>query len=178
MAPGAQTRDSIPHQVVERDRQIAHAPAGGMIDRIHAAGRHCVDHARDPNDTKLLVDLDLGEHRRVRASQMRPCPSRGVRCRPASSAAYGIFGRTGASYSALMLAARITLPHFSVSVLIRAPNSSGLLAIDSKPSVARRSLMSGSAMILTISRLSRTTISLGVPAGTATPNHDSPSTSG
>ena len=81
-------------------------------------------------------------------------------------------------YSALMLAARINFAQFSKSALMRAPNSSGLLAIKSKPSVAKYSLMSGSAMILTISRLSRATISLGVPAGTATANHDTPSTSG
>ena len=31
-----------------------------------AAGRHRADHARDPDDAKLLVDLDLGEHRRMR----------------------------------------------------------------------------------------------------------------
>jgi hypothetical protein len=30
-----------------------------------AAGRHGVDHARDPDDAELLVDLDLGEYRRM-----------------------------------------------------------------------------------------------------------------
>jgi hypothetical protein len=30
-----------------------------------AAGRHRVDYARHPNDAKLLIYLDLGEHRRV-----------------------------------------------------------------------------------------------------------------
>ena len=31
-----------------------------------AAGRHRADHARDPDDAKLFIDLDLGEHRRMR----------------------------------------------------------------------------------------------------------------
>src|SRR5215831_14656168 len=143
----------IPHQLVERDRQIAHAFSGRMIDRIRhgrrgaddadfadafdteridlvillfdeddvdrvhvrihrhvivgeimaheapepvigdgllmqrhadaaddgaenlaarelrvedAAGRHRADHARDPDDAKLFIDLDLGEYRRMR----------------------------------------------------------------------------------------------------------------
>ncbi len=30
-----------------------------------AAGRDRADHPRDPNDAKLLIDLDLGEYRRV-----------------------------------------------------------------------------------------------------------------
>ena len=45
-------------------------------------------------------------------------------------------------------------------------------------SVARRSVVSGSAMILTISRWSAAMISLGVRAGTSTPTQPSPSTSG
>jgi hypothetical protein len=36
----------------------------------NAARRYRVDHARDANDAKLLVDLDLGEYRRVRGMRV------------------------------------------------------------------------------------------------------------
>src|SRR5215470_3861162 len=67
-----------------------------------------------------------------------------------------------------MLAARITLPQISTSTLICLAMSSGVLATGSKPSAARRSLISASAMLRTISRLSEVAMSVGVPAGTPT----------
>jgi len=44
----------------------------------------------------------------------------------------------GANYSALMPAARITLPHFSVSSAINFENSTGVIGMGSPPSSARR----------------------------------------
>src|SRR5262245_24404450 len=78
----------------------------------------------------------------------------------------------------LMLAAWITFAHFSLSTFISVANSSGVVPTGSRPSAARRSVVSGSAMILVISRLSAAIISLGVRAGTSTPTQPSPSTSG
>src|SRR5262249_15119077 len=68
-----------------------------------------------------------------------------------------------------MLAALTTLPHFGISALLYAAYSSGVLATGWKPSAANRSFTSGCAKALAISRYSRSTISLGVPAGTTTP---------
>src|SRR6516225_4646654 len=62
-------------------------------------------------------------------------------------------------HCALMLAARMTFAHLSISHLIRSANSSGVLAIGSKPSAERRARTSGSATILTISRCKRSTTS-------------------
>ena len=57
-----------------------------------------------------------------------------------------------AAPSILMFASWITLPHFAISVLICAANSSGVLVTGSRPSTSKRSLMSGSATIALISR--------------------------
>src|SRR3954466_16429839 len=73
------------------------------------------------------------------------------------------------SYSILSLASRTTLPHFSISDLIRAPNSSGALATGTKPSVASFSFTSGCATAFAISFCSNSTISFGVAAGTTKP---------
>src|SRR5262249_5263585 len=69
----------------------------------------------------------------------------------------------------LMLAARMTFAHLSISHLMRSANCVGVLAIGSKPNAARRSRTSASATTLTISRWSRSTTSCGVPPGTSTP---------
>src|SRR5262249_60086160 len=45
----------------------------------------------------------------------------------------------------LMLAARMTFAHLSISHLMRSANSVGVLAIGSKPNAARRSRPSGGA---------------------------------
>src|SRR6516165_2417801 len=75
----------------------------------------------------------------------------------------GIFSEP---HCGLMPASRMTFPHFAVSVLNCAAHSSGVLPTGSKPSVAIRSFMPGSAIALAISRWSSATISLGVRAGT------------
>ena len=63
-----------------------------------------------------------------------------------------IVARRRARYSILSFASRTTLPHFSISSLMRAPNSSGLLATGLKPSAMSRSFTSGWATALAISR--------------------------
>jgi hypothetical protein len=57
---------------------------------------------------------------------------------------------SAATYGGLMPPARITLPQVAISLLIRAANSSGVLATGSKPIAIKRSFMSGSAMMPTI----------------------------
>ena len=74
-----------------------------------------------------------------------------------------------ADRSALMLAARITLAHFSVSSAISLPNSAGEPAITVPPRSASRALSWGSARAALISLLSLLTISAGVPVGPPTP---------
>src|SRR5215831_12249088 len=68
-----------------------------------------------------------------------------------------------------MLAARITLAHFSVSSANSFPNSIGESGIGTLPSSASRALIFGSARPALISRLSFSTISLGVALGAPTP---------
>src|SRR5712672_105280 len=104
-----------------------------------------------------------------------------ISCRPPMRVARGVPALddfTNEAYSALMLAALMTFPHVSVSPLMRAVNSSGVLPTGSKPSAAKRSFISGDAMLLTISRWSTVTMSFGVLAGTRTPIQFSPSSSG
>src|SRR4051812_18425933 len=72
-------------------------------------------------------------------------------------------------HSIRRLASCTTLPHFSISFVMRAANSAGVLATGLKPSVASRSLTSGRATALAISRASRSTISFGVAAGATMP---------
>jgi hypothetical protein len=58
---------------------------------------------------------------------------------------YGISTVTVSTHSALILAARITLPHFSVSSATSLPNSVGVIGMGSPPSSARRACNLGSA---------------------------------
>src|SRR5439155_12424103 len=55
-------------------------------------------------------------------------------------------------HSVLILASLITLPHFAISVLICAANSSGVLPTTSTPIDAKRSCTSGIFRILMVSR--------------------------
>src|SRR5260221_5367851 len=77
-----------------------------------------------------------------------------------------------ASYdSGLMLAARITLPHFSVSSAMSLPKSAGESASTSPLRSASRALSLGSARPALISLLSFATISAGVFLGAPRPYH-------
>jgi hypothetical protein len=70
-----------------------------------------------------------------------------------------------------MLAARITLAHFSVSLTTKLSNSAGVIVIGSAPISANRVFNLGSARAALISLLSLSTISVGVFLGTPTPYH-------
>src|SRR5262249_59616538 len=72
-------------------------------------------------------------------------------------------------HSALMLRARMTLPHFSVSSAMSLPKSGGDSASASPPRSASRALSLGSARPALISLLSFSTISAGVAFGAQTP---------
>src|SRR5262245_41656366 len=82
---------------------------------------------------------------------------------------YGISGRGRADHSALMLAARITLPHFSVSSAMSLPKSAGESASTSPPRSASRAFILGSASAALISLLSLSTISVAVFLGAPRP---------
>src|SRR5262245_37052393 len=82
------------------------------------------------------------------------------------------------SHSILILASLITLDHLMVSVLMRSPNSAGVSASGTKPSVSSFSFTSGVATIFLISALSLSTMSFGVPAGATRPVSVSPSCPG
>src|SRR5262245_52140358 len=73
-------------------------------------------------------------------------------------------------YSGLMFAARITLPHFSVSAAINFPNPVGEGIRGGPPRPASRALILGSTRPALISTLSLPTISAGVFLGAPTPN--------
>jgi len=78
-------------------------------------------------------------------------------------------------YSALMPAARTTLPRFSVSSTINCPNSVGELVNGRAPSSASRTFIFGSTRPAFISMLSLSTISAGVFLGATIPNHEAAS---
>src|SRR5262245_61829323 len=71
--------------------------------------------------------------------------------------------------SALMLAARITLPHFSVSAAISLPKSAGEPTSTVPPNSASRDLISGSARPALIALFRLSTISIGVLLGAPKP---------
>jgi hypothetical protein len=69
------------------------------------------------------------------------------------------------SHSTLMLAARITFAHFSVSSPTNFSNSAGGIGIGTAPKSARLALNFGSARVAPVSLLSLSMTSAGVPAG-------------
>src|SRR5262245_22991680 len=74
-------------------------------------------------------------------------------------------------HSGLILAARMTFPHFSVSSAMSFPKSAGEPAVTVTPQSASRAFSLGSASPALISLLSLLTTSTGVPLGAAKPNH-------
>ena len=75
----------------------------------------------------------------------------------------------GADYSALMLAARTTLAHFSVSSAMNLPNSAGEVWNTVLPRSANRAFITGLASAALISMLSLLMISAGVFRGAPMP---------
>ena len=78
--------------------------------------------------------------------------------------------RAREDHSGLMLAARITLPHFSVSSAMSLPKSAGEPGSTVPPWSASRAFMFGSVRAAFTSLLSFSTISGGVFLGAPTPN--------
>src|SRR5262249_21174016 len=74
-----------------------------------------------------------------------------------------------AAHSGLMLPARITLAHFSVSAASSFPNSSGVIGIGTPPSSAKRAFSRGSARTAFTARFSVSMTSAGVPLGATIP---------
>jgi hypothetical protein len=82
--------------------------------------------------------------------------------------------RTSSSaYCALIFAARMTFPHFSVSSAMNFPNSAGVIGIGEEARSARRVLKFGSARAASISRLSLSMIAGAVFLGAPRPCHQS-----
>src|SRR5260370_40500657 len=77
-----------------------------------------------------------------------------------------------------MFASWTTLLHLAISALMRAPNSSGVLATGGNPSVSSRSLTSAAATALAMSARQRSMMSFAVPAGATMPVNVSLSRSG
>src|SRR5215813_15492396 len=75
------------------------------------------------------------------------------------------------THSGLMLAARMTLAHLSVSCAMSVPKSVGEPAMAVPPSSANRALIFGSASPALISRLSLLMTARGVFFGAPRPNH-------
>src|SRR6516165_2319644 len=76
-------------------------------------------------------------------------------------------------HSGLMLAVRMTLAHFSVSLARNLPNSAGGLGGSTNPPRStRRALMAESEMAKLISLLSRSTTAAGVFFGAPKPSHE------
>src|SRR5262245_26404880 len=88
-------------------------------------------------------------------------------CLPESD--YGRYGILG-DHSGLMLAARITLPHFSVSSDMNFPKSAGEPGSTVAPRFASRALILVSAMAALISLFDLSMLSAGVLMGTPMPN--------
>jgi hypothetical protein len=65
----------------------------------------------------------------------------------------------------LMFASLMSFEYLSISLLMNAPNCSGVLDTASTPRSAKRYLTSGSASAFTVSAFSLATMARGVPAG-------------
>src|SRR5471032_38074 len=78
-------------------------------------------------------------------------------------------GRRIERHPGLMLAARMTLAHFSVSAARKRPNSAGVIGIGTPPSSTMRALSLGSASAAPTALLGLSTIPLGVAAGAPMP---------
>src|SRR5262249_24704107 len=103
-------------------------------------------------------DREEGKHARFAASILPP--------------------QAAAAHSARMFASWTTLLHLAISALMRAPNSSGVLATGPNPRVPSRSLTSAAATALATSARQRSMMSFAVPAGATIPVNVSLSRSG
>src|SRR5262249_20105024 len=77
----------------------------------------------------------------------------------------------GPDHSGLMLAARITLAHFSVSSAMNLPKSAGVIDFGTLPMPANCVINLGSASAASIASWSLSMIAAGVSFGATTPFH-------
>src|SRR5262249_2467559 len=101
--------------------------------------------------------------------ELAPFHARSPRRRDSRNGCYGILDRGPPRQSGLMLPARITLPHFSVSSAMSLPKSAGEPASALPPDSAIRALILGSARAALVSWLSLSMVSAGVPLGEPRP---------
>src|SRR5262249_60362276 len=85
---------------------------------------------------------------------------RGIRL-GSGTGCYGIFHRGRADHSALMLAARITFAHFSVSSAMNLPKSAGVIDFGTLPMPANCVINLGSARAASIASWSLSMIAAG-----------------
>src|SRR5215467_11945806 len=83
----------------------------------------------------------------------------------------GMSTRMDRPHSTLILASRITLPHFAVSSANSLAKSAGEPGSGVPPSSVMRAFILGSEKAALSSRLSLSTIAVGVPTGAAIPYH-------
>src|SRR5262249_8932623 len=118
--------------------------------------------------TRVLQHIPpISGHRPTRRAG--PFSASSGHCRHSLNGVYGI-STADRPHSALMLRARMTLPHFSVSSAISFPNSAGEGNI-MPPRSARRTFILGSARAALTSLLSLSMIAAGVFLDAPTPNH-------
>src|SRR5262245_53426018 len=112
-------------------------------------------------------------HARRLATQPRPPPDAEIAGGEVSSVTSLVCGRRSASrnQSGLMLAVRITLPHFLVSSAMSLAKSTGEPASAATLRLANRACNLGSAMAALTSLFSRSTTSAGVFFGAPMPYH-------
>src|SRR5262249_37513827 len=115
-----------------------------------------------------------GCHRAIKANGQHPASLDDAHGRAPHSvfgerALWNIDSTVHRPHSGLMLAARITFAHFSVSSATNFPNSAGVIGMGSPASSARRACNFGSANTAFTAWFSFSTIVGGVPLGAAIP---------
>src|SRR5262245_46447067 len=152
------------YRLAERARHVLADDAGSYVGPSTRGKRY--DHRNRARRIRLpACDWPYHRQRNNARSQMQKISAGKIHSAlPASWTTISSQGRSG-----LMFAARITLPHFSVSSAISLPKSAGEPAITVPPKSASRALSGGSARAALISLLSLLTISAGVPVGPPTP---------
>src|SRR5262245_17400267 len=141
-------RPAGPWAILNRSELVLRAPGEAWITAIVRGLRNFLIGARR---VRSEIEDSLGDSKMGRA-----CPQSPSAARP---------------YSTLMLAARITFAHFSLSSTTSFPKSDGEPGTTVPPRSASRAFTLGSASAALISLLSLSTISAGVFLGAKRPNH-------
>ena len=135
-----------PFEQVESQLTKSHQGSGlGLGDRAvaHRAARR---HDAHPLDARPRHDGAAAACR----SRLQPVRTRRYRDGRGLSAEHNPSQLAG--HCTVMLASRMTLPHFAISTTIHSANCSGVFATGSKPSSSSRCRKPGSVIALTISR--------------------------